>query len=184
MPEQNEQPRQVPTEAYTWVHDLALSELMRAEGLVDTEAFLVPKQGGQRPVAITASTLRNEKGEPQGVVIVAKDVGEVQKLQRERVGILERAKQEAEGAVAQRTKELENLVARLKASEQQQKAANQQLNAANQQLASAQHNLQEKLLELERFNKVAVGRELKMVELKQEIDRLKGSTQAGTNPSV
>jgi len=33
--------------------------------------------------------------------------------------------------------------------------------------------LQEKLLELERFNRIAVGRELKMVELKQEIKQFK-----------
>ncbi|MBU0722437.1 hypothetical protein KKA93_03215 [Patescibacteria group bacterium] len=47
-----------------------------------------------------------------------------------------------------------------------------QLETTNQQLIVSQKNLQNKLLELERFNKVAVGRELNMVELKKEIARL------------
>ncbi len=35
---------------------------------------------------------------------------------------------------------------------------------------SAEENLEERTAELERFNKLAVGRELKMIELKKEIN--------------
>ncbi len=61
----------------------------------------------------------------------------------------------------------------LAASEQQLKAANQQMAAANQQLTASERKTQEKVLELENFNKLMVGREMKMVELKEEITRLK-----------
>jgi HAMP domain-containing protein len=43
----------------------------------------------------------------------------------------------------------------------------------NKKLKSATIELEEKIVELERFNKIAVGRELKMVALKEEIKRLK-----------
>lgn len=49
---------------------------------------------------------------------------------------------------------------------------NQQLKAANQQLAASENKLQNKILELEKFNKLTVDRELKMVELKEKIARL------------
>jgi PAS domain S-box-containing protein len=37
--------------------------------------------------------------------------------------------------------------------------------------------LEEKVSELEHFEKMAIGRELKMIELKQEIERLKGELE-------
>lgn len=92
---------------------------------------------------------------------VGKNVELVKALEKEKAGLEEKVKE--------RTNDID-------AANQQLRAANQQMNAANQQLSAAQKNLQDKLLELERFNKVAVGRELKMVELKEEIARLKAGT--------
>ena len=60
----------------------------------------------------------------------------------------------------------------LRASNQQLEASTQQLRTANQQLAATEKNLKEKIRELEIFNKTAVGRELKMIELKKEIELL------------
>ncbi len=60
----------------------------------------------------------------------------------------------------------------LKAGNQQLHASNQQLGASNQQLISTEKTLKEKLHELEVFNKVTIGRELKMIELKKEIEEL------------
>ncbi|MBI3633288.1 MAG: hypothetical protein HY226_03285 [Candidatus Vogelbacteria bacterium] len=66
----------------------------------------------------------------------------------------------------------------LKASNQQLRAANQQLDASNQQLRATENNLKEKISEVEIFNKAAVGRELKMVELKQEAEKLRKSNKS------
>ena len=67
----------------------------------------------------------------------------------------------------------------LRASEQQLSAANdvlqaqeQQLKAGNLQLQTNEEQLQEKMKDLERFNRLAVGREHRMVELKREINEL------------
>ena len=60
----------------------------------------------------------------------------------------------------------------LRTSEQQLKAANQQLEAKEQALQESQTQLMEKLAEVERFNKMMVGRELTMIKLKEEIKSL------------
>jgi methyl-accepting chemotaxis protein len=60
----------------------------------------------------------------------------------------------------------------LRASEQQMKAANQQLAAKEEALRGSQDELKKKVSDLERFNKLMVGRELDMVKLKEEVNSL------------
>lgn len=70
---------------------------------------------------------------------------------------LERSKEILEEKVRERTKELETL------SKEQEKI-----------IAERTKEAQGKLVELEKFQKLAVGRELKMVDLKKEVNRLGG----------
>ncbi|MFA5119173.1 MAG: HAMP domain-containing protein [Candidatus Omnitrophota bacterium] len=60
----------------------------------------------------------------------------------------------------------------LKASNQQLKANEQQLKAKELTLLRAQEELKNKIADLELFEKVTIGRELKMIELKKDINGL------------
>lgn len=73
----------------------------------------------------------------------------------------------ATAIVAERErKKLVEKRAKRKELEKKVKERTAELDVANQQLS-------DKIVELERFNKIAVGRELKMIELKEEIKDLK-----------
>ncbi len=113
---------------------LGVDELITAGLAKDKEISFLSKDGGLRPVDISVSALRSRKGGVQGMVITARDLSELQKLQKEKLEITERAKEEAEKLVKERTAQLN-----------------------------------QKISELERFNNLAVDRELKMIELKKKI---------------
>lgn len=94
---------------------------------------------------------------------------------------LEEAKTALKVKVKERTKELEKTTEALKESktilEIKVKARTQELENLTknleEQVKERTGKLQEKVKELERFQKFAVGREIKMVELKEELTRLK-----------
>jgi hypothetical protein len=180
----------ITPQAREMIASAGLGDIITRGDITGLETELVAKGGERKPVSVTASALKDEAGNIQGIVIAAKDLSEIQRLEAEKVRILEHAKDDAEAEVAQRTDELKKAKSELeksliteKASTQQLKASEQQQLAANQQLVAAQKNLQDKLLELERFNKVAVGRELKMVELKEENARLRRISEATATPA-
>jgi hypothetical protein len=173
----------ITPQAREMMMNVGMGELITSGEITGVETELVPKEGKAKAVSVSASALKDETGNIQGMIISAKDLTQIKRLEQDKIRILEHAQAEAKAEVSQRTqelqkskKELEISLSAEKASTQQLKASQQQQMAANQQLASAQKNLQDKLLELERFNKVAVGRELKMVELKEEIARLNGAS--------
>ncbi|MDI6592133.1 MAG: hypothetical protein QME61_04390, partial [Patescibacteria group bacterium] len=88
------------------------------------------------------------------------DLKEKSKKTEELIAALEEAKKVLEIRVEARTRELRELV------EQREEIIKERTK-----------ELRKKIEELERFQKLAVGRELKMIELKEEIERLKGELE-------
>jgi PAS domain S-box-containing protein len=109
------------------------------------------------PFLITSSLIK------EGIIFVGQDIKELltyqEKLEKEvkeKARELEEAKAVLEIKVKARKRELEELAQSLE-----------------EQVKTRTKELQEKVQELEKFQKIAVGREVKMIELKQELERLK-----------
>ena len=145
--------------------------------------FLLTKNKKEIPVALTALPLSEEKKLIGGLAIFV-DI-------RQLKGLLEglgRARSELERRVRERTKELEKKTSELekakKALEEAKnilevkvKARTKELEELNETLEEKVEQrtkeLQEKVDELNKWYKLTVGRELKMIELKEEVERFK-----------
>ena len=133
-----------------------LKSLKEAEIFEKRTSFLT-KEGKEIPTLLTGSLVRG------AIILVGQDISELVKYEkdllekvREKREELEEAKKVLEIKVAARTRELREFAKSLEA-----------------EVERRTKELREKLEELEKFHKLAVGRELKMVELKREIEKLK-----------
>lgn len=96
---------------------------------------------------------------------VQEKIGEIERSKK----ILEEAKAVLEIRVAARTRELKELSQNL-----------------DEQVKIRTQELEKKIAELERANKLMVDREIRMAELKRELNQLKGlpATESGYNPDI
>lgn len=78
--------------------------------------------------------------------------------------------------------ELESTNEELMQSKEELEAANEELRVANEEAVKAKEATEKKAEQLERFNKLAVGRELEMKKLKDRIKELE--TRIGTDKST
>ncbi len=104
----------------------------------DIELTFKRKSGERFPVIVSPSQVKNNQGALIANFVTVKDISELKKVEAE----LEIHKENLEGLVKERTKELE-----------------------------------EKNVELENFNKLFVGREFRIKELKDKIRELEGKTE-------
>jgi len=134
-----------------------IKEGLEREGIFKEKISFLTKEKREIPHLLVASLTK------EGIIFVGRDIRELVEYQerlekevRERTKELEEVKSVLEIKVKARTKELGELTQSLE-----------------EQVKEKTKELQGKLEELERFQKLAVGRELKMVELKKEKERLK-----------
>jgi len=145
-----------------------------------SENIVIPKNKDEFTDHMTVlnSVLKDFKGMVDEIEKKSEELEAQNEELEEASAELEEAKTGLENKVHERTEELEKAKTGL---EEQVAARTKELQELNKNLedevSKRTEELQDKLLELERFNKIAVGRELKMVELKEEVARLKGSGQ-------
>ncbi|OYT27570.1 MAG: hypothetical protein B6U97_01110 [Candidatus Altiarchaeales archaeon ex4484_96] len=113
------------------------------KGITNYEIPLKTKEGKKILISLSYAILYDDFGNPMGAIGVGRDITEQIKNQQE-------------------LEQINKRLMRAK-SELQEKAA---------ELIQANNQLKDKMNELERFNKVMVGRELKMMELKNKIKKL------------
>jgi len=119
------------------------------EGLVkNVDGELIAQDGKGVPVNITASTLQDEAGNVTGIVVAAKDMSEIQHLQREKLEILEKSKVELAQKVKERTKELKRANTDIFES-------NKRLQEVAQKLTIAQMELEKSISEKGEFMNIA-----------------------------
>ncbi len=119
-----------------------LKRLVEEGSLRDYERTYRTKSGEKIPVSFSGSVVRGEDGAIVGIVGIARDMREMKRL-------MQKGKELAAATAAAET--------------EKQRAA---------ELLKAYEELREKSARLERFQRVTVGRELKMIQLKKEVNAL------------
>ncbi len=123
------------------------------EGLVEGRlAGIRKKNGVEIPVSIFSKARKSKEGEITGYFIGLLDMTEIEKANEK----LEDSKKILEIKVAARTRELKELANSLESKVQERTV-----------------ELKDKLEELEKINRLMVGRELKMIEIKEQLEKAK-----------
>jgi len=137
---------------------LSLKEKLKKQGeALEEKLVFLTKEKEEIPFLASISQTK------EGVILVGRDIKELlsyqEKLKEEverRTKELKEAKTILEVKVKARTKELQELA-----------------DSLEEQVKQRTKELQKRVEELERFHKLTLGREMKMIELKREIERLR-----------
>lgn len=175
----------IPQEERERVENILKEVLTERKIFREFNTFLLTKKGKQIPVSLTLIPLLDKK-ELMGGLAIFVDIRQLKGL----LEALSKAKSELEERVKERTKELEEKTKKLEKMKKELEEAKtvleikvrartrelQELNETlEEKVKERTKELQEKVDELNKWYKLTVGRELKMIELKKEIEKLKKS---------
>ncbi|MDI6602507.1 MAG: PAS domain-containing protein [Patescibacteria group bacterium] len=147
-----------------------LTKIIKEKTIYNTELTLISKEKKEISVSVSGALRKDEKGDFIGCFFAITNITELKELQ-----------ENLEKKVKERTKELEESKAAL---EEAKAVLEIKVQARTKELRELAEGLEveverrtkevrERMEELEKFHRLAVGRELKMIELKKEIERLK-----------
>jgi len=129
----------------------SFEELLKEEIIRNYETDYVSESGEKIQVSLNSSLIKDKNGKLTGSAVIAHDIRGTRKLVAE---------------LGEKIKTLEIT------SQKVEKTRLATLNIL-EDIEETRLALQERVAELEKFDKLSVGRELKMIELKEEIQRLK-----------
>jgi PAS domain S-box-containing protein len=135
-----------------------LLTLAREQGRVEDEGWRVRKDGTRFWADVVLTALPDESGQVREFAKITRDLTERKQAQETQRS----AHQGLEARVAERT---------------------QQLSAALKEKDQILADLREKIQELEKFEQVVVGRELKMIALEKELESLRGGKSLSRDSS-
>ncbi len=128
-----------------------IKETLKKGSVSDRETFILNKKQEKIPVNIFSQVKKTKDGKSSGCFFGVFDLTEIKKKEES----LKESKQVLEIRVLAKTKELRGLADELE-----------------ERIKERTDELEEKVEELEKINRLMVGREIKMIELKEKLEKL------------
>jgi vacuolar-type H+-ATPase subunit I/STV1 len=152
----------------------SMKEVLKTGHIKSREYDILTKKGGRVPVDMSAAIIKDATGHPIGIVGISRDITERKKMEKVLQKSLQELKESRDSLdvrVQAKTKELRELAESLDAKVQQQ---TKELRKRVNELARTKSDLESKVEEMEAFHKITMGREEKIIELKERIKELEG----------
>jgi len=134
-----------------------IKKLLEREPFDNYETKYKTKSGEEIDISFSGSLVRTEEGNIVGFVGIAHNITERKKMEEQ---------------LQEKTNELQKKSDHLESMNLDLNSMNQELTATNEELLAMQEKLKIKIDEMEKYKTLTINRELRMIELKKEVDEL------------